>query len=126
MAPPSSNAAQPLAEQLPYLFSRREAILNNWPADRGRSAYVAEPVAVLSDDIPSRPAPDLMASATQPAKGGEGVGLPMVTRLWELLGANDDVETKKELGNAVLHAYAYSSYGLRPVPFTRRELANPY
>ncbi len=58
----------------------------------------AEPVTVLPDDLPPIPAPGEMNSATQPNKGGEGVGLQIVKRLCELLDANLDVETKEGRG----------------------------
>ena len=55
--------------------------------------HQAEPVAVLPHEVPLIPPPAEMASSTQPARGGEGVGLQIVKRLCELLDANLDVET---------------------------------
>ena len=58
----------------------------------------AEPVAVLPDGVPAIPAPADMDLASQPSKGGEGVGLQIVKRLCELLDANLDVETQAGRG----------------------------
>ena len=59
---------------------------------------VAEPVAVLPNDIPSIPSATELNNLTNHSIKSEGVGLQIVKRLCELLDANLDVESKKGRG----------------------------
>jgi signal transduction histidine kinase len=58
----------------------------------------AEPIAVLPDALPLIPQSDQLARLTSHATKSEGVGLQIVKRLCELLGANLDIESKKGRG----------------------------
>lgn len=58
----------------------------------------AEPVAILPVDLPQIPSGGQLAELTNHATKSEGVGLQIVKRLCELLGANLDIESQKGRG----------------------------